>query len=92
MAEVNDPQSRTGTPDSDATHKAGLTARTISVIKALQLITGLVAILLVPLVWAAWSQTVLMVVFACIFGSAGLFAALNYILHRYDPESPGTQA
>ncbi len=51
---------------------------------ALQTLSGVVAIFLIPLLWGSWSQTVMLVVLGAILVCAGLFALINYILFRYN--------
>jgi len=60
-----------------------LSPRVLRLTKLCQLLAGLFAILLVPLVWAAWSQFVMIVVLCSILANVAVFTALNYILHRY---------
>ena len=51
---------------------------------ALQTLSGVAAIFLIPLLWGSWSQAVMLIVLGAILGCAGLFALINYILFRYN--------
>ncbi len=71
-------------PDSVTKPAFALSPRWLRLIKTLQVLSGVFAMLLVPLLWAAWSQFVLIVVFCGIFANVAVFTALNYVLHRFD--------
>ncbi len=71
-------------PDSVTKPAFALSPRWLRLIRTFQLLSGLFAMLLVPLLWAAWSQFVLILVFCGIFANVAVFTALNYVLHRFD--------
>jgi len=56
-------------------------------VEILQMLSGIASILLIPLVWAAWSTDVMYYVLGAIFSSSLVFVALSYLLHRMDAEA-----
>lgn len=77
---------RLGVPDTSGGFSNSV-LRQIRLMQALQTLAGVVAIFLIPLLWASWSKGVLIYVLSGIFAAVALFTGLSYVLQRYEDRS-----
>jgi uncharacterized membrane protein len=80
------PNERLGVPNTRGVFSNSM-LRQIRLMKSLQTLSGVVAIFLVPLLWASWSKSVLVYVLGGIFAAAAIFTGLGYVLQRYEDQS-----
>lgn len=55
----------------------------LKTLRSLQTLSGVVAIFMIPVLWAAWSQTVLLTILGVISGSVIFFTVLSHVLYGY---------
>ena len=61
----------------------GLWLGFLKVLRAVQTLSGAVAIFLIPVLWGAWSRTALVIVLLAIFGAVTVFALLSHVLNNH---------
>jgi len=77
---------RLGVPDTSGMFSNSV-LRKIRLMETLQTLSGVVAIFLVPMLWASWSKGVLIYVLGGIIAAVVMFTGLSYILQRYEDRS-----
>ena len=57
--------------------------RFLKLLRAIQTLSGIVPVLLIPLLWGAWSQTTLLSILGTMFVSVSIFTLLSWLLHSH---------